>query len=154
MADVSMRLIGVEQAMANLKSLEAKIVRRAVSAGIRAGNAVLVKSAKSHAPRKSGALVKSMRGSVKLDRATGTVKGTIRSKSTKAQRKKGFDAYYMHMVAGGTKPHIIKYTKAKALKIGEGYAAVAHHPAQRRTSLWSRLPCRQRRQLLKRLKRN
>lgn len=115
---VDIRIEGVSRAIANLTSLEYNTRRRVVSAAVRAANAVVVKAAKAAAPKRRGALAASIRGSLKLQRDTGTMVGTIAFKSTKAQKKKGWDAFYPHMVIGGTKPHAIPraYREARTRK--------------------------------------
>jgi HK97 gp10 family phage protein len=124
---VSINVRGIEQALANLRTLEFAARRRVVSAAVRAANAVVVKAAKLHAPRRTGAMADSIRGSLKLDRMTGTVVGSIKFKSSKAQKKKGRDAYYAHMVIGGTRPHEIpKFEKRYAVFGGRVFSRVQH----------------------------
>lgn len=106
-AKVSVRVDGIKEAVAALRTLEYAARRRVALAAVRAANAVIVKAAKRTAPVVSGALSKSIRGRAKLNRSTGTIEGLVRFKSSKAQKKKGIDAYYGHMVIGGTKPHLI-----------------------------------------------
>jgi acyl-phosphate glycerol 3-phosphate acyltransferase len=61
-----------------------------VSSATRAANAVIVKKAKALAPvGKTGKLKKQIRGTVKMQAASGIVSGTVRSGATKAQRGKG-----------------------------------------------------------------
>jgi hypothetical protein len=113
---VSVDVRGIEQSLANLRTLEFAARRRVVSAAVRAANAVVVKAAKLHAPRRTDALADSIRGSLRLDRLTGTVVGSIKFQSTKSQKKKGRDAYYAHMVIGGTKPHAIPKSHKRVKK--------------------------------------
>lgn len=121
---IDIRIEGVARAVANLRSLEYNTRRRVVSAAVRAANAVVVKEARAQAPRRRGALAASIRGSLKLDRSTGTLVGAIAFKSTKAQKRKGWDAFYAHMVIGGTKPHQIprshKVARLRKEKYGGG----------------------------------
>lgn len=131
---VSIEIRGIEQAISNLKTLEYNARRRSVSAAVRSANAVIVQAAKAAAPRRTGALADSIRGSAKLDRSTGTVIGTITFKSTKAQKKKGRDAYYAHMVIGGTKPHVIPGVRKRRQPGGKSvrqYAVIGGRPYSR-----------------------
>ena len=130
---VDIRIEGASRAIANLKNLEYNARRRAVSAGVRAANAVVVKAARAAAPRRTGALAASIRGSLKLDKATGTLVGTVHFRSTKAQKKKGKDAFYAHMVIGGTKPHEIpsRYQKGRMRKAKYGGGKDMRYAANR-----------------------
>jgi HK97 gp10 family phage protein len=125
---VTVKLEGVQQAVAALTRIERSARRRAVSAGVRAGNKILRTRARSEAPAKTGALRKSINASVNMDQATGTVIGTIYAgKATKAMTKRGQTAYYAHMVHGGTRPHAIN----RRVKIGGTYTYVSQHPGAR-----------------------
>lgn len=128
MADVgvTIAMTGIDQAMRNLRTLDRKMARRIVSAGVRAADKEIVKEARLLSPVRSGALRRSIRASVKMNRATGSVVGTIKSKTTAAMKRKGYDAYYAHMVVGGTKPHDIPHATFQ----GHSYAIV-HHPGTR-----------------------
>jgi HK97 gp10 family phage protein len=130
---VDIRIEGVSRAIANLKDLEYNARRRAVSAGVRAANAVVVNAARAASPRRTGALAASIRGSLKLDKTTGTLVGTVTFKSTKAQKKKGKDAFYAHMVIGGTKPHEIpeRYQKGRMRKAKYGGGKDMRYAANR-----------------------
>jgi HK97 gp10 family phage protein len=127
---VSVKVTGVGQAVTNLKTLEYNARRRVVSAAVRAANAVVVRTAKTHAPRKTGTLASSIRGSLKLERSTGSVVGTVTFKSTKAQKEKGRDAWYAHIVIGGSKPHVIP-RQGRNKKGARRYAVIAGQPYSR-----------------------
>ena len=122
---VDIRIEGVSRAVANLDTLEYNARRRVVSAAVRAANAVVVRAARVNAPKRSGALSASIRGSLKLDRSTGSLIGTVAFKSTKAQKRKGRDAFYAHMVIGGTKLHQIPKAHAVARMRKEKYGGGA-----------------------------
>jgi HK97 gp10 family phage protein len=122
---VDIRIEGVSRAVANLDTLEYNARRRVVSAAVRAANAVVVRAARVNAPKRSGALSASIRGSLKLDRSTGSLIGTVAFKSTKAQKRKGMDAFYAHMVIGGTKAHQIPTAHAAARMRKEKYGGGA-----------------------------
>lgn len=129
---VTVHIEGVEGALEVLKQLEFAARRRVVSAAVRASNAVVVKEAKSLAPvGKTGKLKKQIRGTVKMQPASGIVYGTIRSGATKAMRKKGVKsaARYAHLVIGGTKPHSIqKGDEGAMLALPGGYYTRLNHP--------------------------
>ena len=129
---VTMTVYGIENAKRALASLEHKARRRVVSAGVRAGNKVLRDTARSLAPSRTGTLRKSINSSIKLDRATGIVRGTIYAgKATKAMQKKKQTAYYAHMVHGGTKPHEISVPKRKGMTVGGAVVQRVMHPGSR-----------------------
>lgn len=133
-SEVRINVSGIGEAIAKLKTLEYNARRRAVSAAVRAGNAVIVRAAKAAAPRRSGALAASIRGTTKLDRKTGTLIGSVTFKSTKSQKKKGLDAYYAHMVIGGTKPHDIPRVSKRRGQNGKAkrqYVVIDGHPYSR-----------------------
>lgn len=125
MSDIEVRVSveGIDRAVRNLHTLERKMIRRIVSSGVRAADKEIVTEARLLAPVRTGALRRSIRASVKMDRVRGAVVGTIQSKSTKSMKRKGQDAYYAHMVVGGTRPHDIKHATFE----GRTYAVV-HHP--------------------------
>ncbi len=100
------------------EKLQAKVARVAMAAGAR----VIRDEARLVVPKKSGALKRSIRSSSGRAR-DGQITATI-----KAGNK---DAFYAHMVEFGTQPHDIRPKKAKALKIGGGYALLMHHPGAR-----------------------
>lgn len=130
MADVifTTKLVGVEDAVKALADIEKKARRRIVSAGIRAGNAVITKEARARAPKVTGALRASIRASVKLESSTGTVIGKVAAgKSSKAQQKKGQHAWYAHFVTGGTKPHKISVRRG-GIPYKEGFYRTVMHP--------------------------
>lgn len=149
---VSVKIEGLQEAKETLKKLSYAIRRRVVLAAVRAANAVIVSSARREAPYLRGALSKSIRGRAKLNRNTGTVEGLVRFKSSKSQKKKGIDAYYGHMVIGGTKPHPIPdptARKAKRVKVelykrkyvafgGKVYSRVSH-PGSKPNSFMERV---------------
>jgi hypothetical protein len=110
----TVRIGGCREAVEALKKIDAAARKRVVFAAIRAANATLVKAARAAAPSQSGALAKSIRGKVRLNKSTGAVTSLVRAKSSKAQRKKGVDAYYAHMLIGGTQPHEIPGLKKKS----------------------------------------
>lgn len=129
---VEVRIDGVAAAVEVLKTLEFAIRRRVVSAAVRAANAVIVREARQLAPvGATGLLKKQMRGTVKMQRASGIVYGTIRSGATKAMRKKGVKtaARYAHLVIGGTKPHSIQQgDQGPMLALPGGWYTRLWHP--------------------------
>ena len=132
MAEVSVtaRVEGIGEAVKRLTRLEQKARRRVVNAGVRAACKPALQAAKGLVPVRTGGLRASLRiGSVRLDRRTGTVTGTINAgEKSKRMAKKGLTAFYAHMVAGGTRPHVITARRARALKIGTGFARSVQHP--------------------------
>ena len=128
---VSVRVEGIDQAIRSLRTIDYNARRRVASAGVRAGNRVFVKAARSAAPKRTGVLAKSIRGSVKLDRSAGTLRGTVASKATRAQKKKGHDSYYAHMVIGGAKPHAIPKSRRGVIAIGRKVYRRVQHPGTR-----------------------
>jgi len=129
---ITTRIEGVKEATEALKQLEFAARRRVVSAAVRAANAVIVKEARHLAPvGKTGQLKKQIRGTVKMDRVSGVVRGEIKSSPTKKQRKPGvrFASKYAHMVIAGTKPHSIqKGAGGPMLQLPTGFYARLWHP--------------------------
>ncbi len=108
----NVKIEGLKEAVAMLEYLGKRGARNVVTRSIRKAARGLVKRTRTTAPKDTGLLRRSIRlSSVKLDRKTGTVYGSIRSKTTKAQKRKaGRDAFYDKFLAQGTK-HIaaLKY---------------------------------------------
>ena len=131
---VSIHIEGATTAVQSLKELEFAARRRVVSAAVRASNAVIVREAKKLAPEDTGLLKRSIRGSVKMDRASGRVYGSIRAKRSSAQKKKAKEgdknpARYAHLVIGGTKPHSIqKGDETAMLALPGGWFTRVWHP--------------------------
>jgi HK97 gp10 family phage protein len=128
-----LRIEGIEAAQRTMRELDLKIRKKVVSASIRVGNKELVKAARARAPRgKTGNLARQIRGSVKTDRKTGTVIGTVRPRPTKKEREGGRDAWYGHIVIGGAKPHTITVRRRGGLTIGGGVVVEeVQHPGHR-----------------------
>lgn len=127
---VTTHIVGADQAVEALKKLEFAARRRVVTSATRASNAVLVRAAREMSPvGKTGQLKKQIRGTVKFDRITGTVSGTIRSHATKKQSAKGIRtaARYAHLVIGGTRPHEIT-ASGDGLKTPAGFYRRINHP--------------------------
>lgn len=127
-------ILNQEQVLKNLKQLDFAARRRGVTRSVNKAAAPMVKLVRVKSlPRRTGALWKSIRRtSSRLDRRTGTVKATISSRSTKSQRQRGFDAFYAHMVVGGTKAHRIQTSNKKALSDGRQiFGRAVSHPGYR-----------------------
>lgn len=131
---VSIHLEGATVAVESLKELEFAVRRRVVSAAVRASNAEIVREARKLAPVATGLLAKSIRGTVKMDRASGRVYGYVRAKRSAGQSKKAKEgdknpARYAHLVIGGTKPHSIqKGDKSEMLALPGGWYTRVWHP--------------------------
>ncbi len=131
---VSVKVEGVEEAIAKMASLEAKIKRRVVTKAIRAGGNVIVKAARQQAPSRSGSMRKAIRQSIKFDRRSGTVKGSVkidRKKSYNTKWGTAIPGKYAHLIIAGTKAHEIKRAAARGLKIGDRYYGSVFHPGAR-----------------------
>lgn len=128
---ITTRIIGADTAIKALQQLEFAARRRVVSAAVRASNTVIVREARSRAPvGKTGELKRQIRGTVKMDQATGIVRGEIKSRATKRQRDSGvrFASKYAHLVIGGTKPHDIQRKDGGSLATPQGYYQRVQHP--------------------------
>lgn len=149
---VTVKVEGIKEAVKVLRTLEQAARKRCVVAAVRSANAVITKAARLAAPSKSGALSKSIRGRAKLNKNTGTVEGLVRFKSTKGQKKKGIDAYYGHMVIGGTKAHIapdplkrqsqkvkVELHKRKYVAFGGKVYSRVSHPGSKPNSFMERV---------------
>jgi len=141
--NVGVRIEGAEKTRKVLAHLDMAARRRVVSAAVRAGNKVLITTARRLAPVDTGNLRRQISGSVKNDRTTGTVTGLVRAKRTKAMLKKRSSnaARYLHLVTGGTRPHLIPDAtapikrdgteKRNALVTPFGYVSRIEHPGTR-----------------------
>lgn len=122
---------GLRSAARALEGLERKARRRVCSAAVRAGNGVFIKEARRLAPYRTGQMRRQIRGSVKMQQASGTVVGTVQPRSTKKERRKGQKAHAAHLVVGGTKPHVIRARSADSLRFGRVYVEQVNHPGAR-----------------------
>lgn len=101
-----------------LQQLPAKIEGNIMRGALRAGQKILLESAKSNVPIKSGALRDSLK--IKTRSKRGVVSATLVAGSKKA--------YYAHMVEFGTAKHFIKPKKAKSLFFAGLARQVVDHP--------------------------
>lgn len=116
--------------------VEANILRGAMRAGVKSMvvdvqaetpvGAPSGTAAKKYGGRR-GLLKASVKGSVKLRSKSGKLLGIVRAGG---KVKGGGIAYYGRMVAGGTKPHVIKAKKGSVLAVGGGVARVNHPGAK------------------------
>lgn len=129
-SNTQVRVEGLERAKRALEALEYKARRRVCQGAVRAASREIVKRVKSEAPVDTGHLKAQVRLSVKLDRRTGMVTGTIKPKPSKAQRGRGqgHANKYLHLVVAGTKPHVIKPRTKEALTIGGNVVEEVKHP--------------------------
>lgn len=115
---------GVAEATRRISSLEAKIIRRCVTKGVRSGGSYLVKAARRLAPVRTGYLRRAISQAIKLDRGTGTVgsKITISRKKQYHHAKFGkiVPGNYRHLVVLGTQPHVVARETKKSMKIADG----------------------------------
>lgn len=124
----------LEKALQELpKRVQGNIMRAALGAG--AG--VIREEARRLAPVDTGALKRSIRVSRSRDRQTGMPMAFVKA-GGKAVRvgprgdKRKVVPYYAVMVEFGTKKHLIKARRKKALKFGkDGYAGEVEHPGVR-----------------------
>lgn len=149
---MKMKLIGVEQAIKNLKTLEKNIQRKFVRKAVREGAKPIVKAAQAASPYRSGRLRRSIRvASTKFDGRVGSLSAFVSSKGTKAQQRAGARsifysrrtrsgnqrfgaAFYHHMVVRGTKPHTIKGPSL----IGGNWRSNIRHPGARPNNFYAR----------------
>jgi HK97 gp10 family phage protein len=125
---VSVELQGIDVAVRALQRIEFKARRRIVQAAVREGLKVLRTEARATAPVRGGALKKSINSSVKMERATGTVRGSVNAgKSSKAQKRKGMNAWYAPIVSRGAKPHRIPKAGGKPMRTPLGVYSVVQH---------------------------
>ena len=97
--------------LAELDNIPKKIEINVVRGAMRAAAKPLLEAARREVPKRTGALLSSIRYSSGFSRRSGEMLAQVKvgGRITKAQRAKGMqDAYYAHMVEFGTKPHIIK----------------------------------------------
>jgi HK97 gp10 family phage protein len=128
------RLEGANMANDVLQTIEMKARRRVVTAAVRAGCKEIVKEARARCPVDKGDLRRQIRTtSVKTNKVTGQVTGTVKPKQTKSHKKKGQAraGRYLHFVTAGTKPHDITPKRMIALKVGGQIVSRVEHPGAR-----------------------
>lgn len=108
---VEISLQGIKPLLAKLERIPRKQAKAIMRKAVRAGSAPIRKVAKKTAPRDKGILQETMAIKVK-QYPSGVSVGVIgpRKKFTKRTKKRGertLDAFYGHMVEGGTRPHVI-----------------------------------------------
>ena len=119
MSDVKVNgLAALEQA---LQELPAKISRNILRSALRQGGKVIAEQAKTLSPKRTGKLRDSIR--VKTRITAGQPVATISA----GGNKRG-DAFYAQIVEFGSKAHLIKPKKGKALAFAGGAHGVVHHP--------------------------
>jgi len=119
---------GIQQATSNLKKLDQKIKRSIVGKSVRAGSKPIREAAKRAAPVKTGAMRSGIRTSVRTFRNYGSIVGKTTIRSTKSQKAKGKDAWYAHIVIGGSKQHLIRMGKPS---FSDHPYSVIHHPGNK-----------------------
>lgn len=124
---------GLAKAERAMRNLDLKARRRVASAGVRAGAKVIVRKARSEAPRRRGFLARQIHSRLKYDRASGTVSAIIKPRRTKAQARKGqrVRGNVLHLVVGGTSPHLIRTRRKSALTVGGSLYEEVMHPGAR-----------------------
>jgi len=129
---LNIKVEGIDRAVKTLAELEYKARRRVATKAVRAGDNVILKEVKARTPKKSGALRKSTRQSIKLDQSSGIVRGKIvPGKATKSMQRKGQVPFYAHMVIGGTKPHEIATKNEDVLAFPGGFFRKVMHPGSK-----------------------
>ena len=129
----AVRIDGLQETKRMLAKLEQKARRRVVTSAVRAGNREVIKTARAEAPVDTGTLKRQIRQTIKMDRMRGIVRGTVKPKRTKSQRKKGQGAQgrVLHIIVGGARPHVIRPKKANALAFGGGAVKEVQHPGHK-----------------------
>lgn len=107
-----------------LQNFPANVERNILRGGVRAGGVVYQHEAQALTPVRSGKLRSSIRVSMRVKA------GQILARIIAGGRKKG-DAFYAHMVEGGTKPHEIRPKGWKSLFFAGIFAKVIEHPGAR-----------------------
>ena len=122
---ITFEIKGLKSARKALDTMEFRIRRNIVQSATRAGMGVLRAASRRAAPADTGLLRRQLSVSVKTDRVTGTVTGTLKPKRTKKAKQKGtkHSGHYHHIVIGGSKPHVIP-----GGVIGGNYYTRIEHP--------------------------
>ena len=118
---MSVQIKGAAELQRYLDQLPANVEKNIVRGALRAGTKVMADAVKAAAPEKTGALKKSVRVTA------GVRAGRVTSRVVIGDKK----AWYLHILEGGAKPHIIKprvKSGKKALSFGERVYAMVHHP--------------------------
>lgn len=115
------KIKGAEELREALSRLPWKMEVRILRGAVRAATKPVLEEAKANAPVRKGALRDSLRISTKSKR------GQVRARVIAGDNKKG-GVYYATMIEGGTKPHTIKASVKKSLRIGGVFAQSVKHP--------------------------
>lgn len=100
---VDMKVLGIEQAVTNMRGLSNKLQRSIVTKAVRAGAKPWQKAAKRASPRLTGLMSKSMIVKVKKSR-----NGTLAIVGPRNKTVNGRNPNkYAHLTELGTKPHVI-----------------------------------------------
>lgn len=118
---------GLRELALNLEQFPEKLKRKALLTALRASGRVVRDIARARVPVKSGALRKSIRVTVRIDRFT----GNPRARVIAGRRVKKDDPYYALFVERGTKAHEIRPKGKKSLFIAGLFAEQVNHPGAR-----------------------
>ena len=134
--DLQIEVTNLQEVLAQLKKLDDKLKRKMMIKGIRRAAQPMLKEARNQAPIGKNTH-KGKKGVVN----PGNLKRSIAMRTGKdklnptlwlgANMKRGVDAFYHHIIIGGSKPHKIKVAKgSRALKLGTSgnYAREVNHP--------------------------
>lgn len=126
---VSMKVEGLGAALLKTGRLSKRIKNDALRKGMRAAGAVFSKALKVVAPRETGLLKRSMTHKVKTYRKSiVAISGARRRKDPKTGRNA---ANYLHLVEGGTKPHVIPNVTLRDKSGRVLFSGTVRHPGAR-----------------------
>lgn len=130
---LSMKLEGVDEAAKRLDSADRKIRKRVVRKAVRAGAAPYVKAVKRDAPVDTRELKKSLTQKVKSYRSGATIVSVVGARNRRSPSGRN-PAKYLHLVEGGTRPHVIRTRTAAALSLGRNaFVKEVRHPGTKAT---------------------
>ena len=128
---LTMEIRGADYAADAMRDIELKLRKKIIREAVMAGGRVIAKQAKAMAPVRTGLLRRQIRASAKNIGASGIIRGIIKQRSTKAERKKGLYARTGHLVVGGTRPHVIPQDSDNRPAIGGRVYSRIEHPGAR-----------------------
>lgn len=152
---MKIKLVGIETAKLNLRTLDSKLRRKVVRSSTREAAKIAVKAAQRTAPMRTGAMRRSIKiTGTRFDGKLGAVSAYVGSKGTKSlaskfgghfyekkitrgKRKGKYrvgSAFYHHMVVRGTKPHTIRGPSSLH---GKWYSNIKH-PGARPNNFYAR----------------
>lgn len=128
---------GVDLTTAALSGAARKIRKKVLGKAVRAGAAPYVKAVRREAPVDTRELKRNLTQKVKSYQSGARIVSIVGARNRRSPAGRN-PAKYLHLVEGGTKPHVIRTRTARSLALGGGaFARQVNHPGTRPARLLS-----------------